>query len=123
MLYLISKPFDLMAGNYSCKQVDKVSATATIKAALGAGELRSLVHFASTVAALKPIVSIDLELSGSSDLPRLSHGDRLVAIRLRIGTPKGRTILLDDLEFWQIDYSQQGYDNIKESSEWPAVLR
>lgn len=122
MLYLISKPFDLMAGNYSCKQISTDTAAAAIKKASAAGELRSLVHFASTVVALKSLASIDLELSGSLELPKLENGDCVIAVRLRTGTPKGRPIALEDLEFWQINFSQADYDEIKESAEWPAVL-
>jgi hypothetical protein len=125
MLYLISKPFDLMAGNYSCKQIDAELSKTLIKNAYDAGELQSMVHFASTVAALKKLASVDIQPGerGGGELPSLKHGDSILAVRLQSTTEKGRPISLDDLEFWLVSFSQDAYQQIKDSAEWPAVMR
>ena len=117
MLYLISKPFHLSAGNYDCKQISADDAALLIRLADSAGELRSLVHFASTVAAIRALAAVDVSLVDRAEIPKPEHGDRFLDIRLKGSVQKGQRIGLIDLEFWQIDY-----ESTKSSVDWPVVL-
>lgn len=128
MLYVISQPVGLIAGNYCCKQIDADTASELIRKAYPSSELRSLVHFGSTVFALKELTSIDIELvdQDRAELPPLRDGDCFIDVRLKIGTPRGKPVGLLDLEFWQVNYNKSDlddYEKIKESAEWPAIIR
>jgi hypothetical protein len=117
MLYLISKPFHLSAGNYDCKQISTDDAALLIRLADSAGEMRSLVHFASTAAAIRALTAVDVSLVERAEIPKPEQGDRFLDIRLKASVQKGQRIGLTDLEFWQIDYESK-----KASADWPVVL-
>lgn len=117
MLYLISKPFHLLAGNYDCKPISADDAAILIRLADSAGELQSLVHFASTAAAIRALAAVDVSLVERAEIPKPKHGDRFLDIRLKCSVQKGQRIGLADLEFWQIDYESK-----KASADWPVVL-
>jgi hypothetical protein len=104
MLYLISKPFHLTTGCYECRQISAGDAAILIRSAYSAGELRSLVHFATTAAALRALTAVDVSIVERVEIPNPKQGDRFLDVRLRATVPKGQRIGLTDLEFWQIDY-------------------
>lgn len=122
MLYLISSPMQLAAGNYTCRLMQNQDAADFIRSAESKGELRSLVHFMSTVVALRELTSIPIPLANRTDPPQPKNGDCFIDIRLKATTPKGSPIVLNDLEFWKIEFKLTDYQSLKESADWPAVL-
>lgn len=76
------------------------------------------------MAALKSLASVNIPVGErGSELPGLNNGDSLFSVRLRPVTEKGKPIVLEDLEFWQINYSHDNYEQIKQSAEWPVIIR
>jgi hypothetical protein len=76
-----------------------------------------LVHFASTVAAIRSLAAVDISLVERAEIPKPDQGDRFLDIRLKGSVQKGQRIGLTDLEFWQIDYESK-----KAPADWPMVL-
>lgn len=105
MLYLVSKPFHLTTGCYECRQISADDAAILIRSAYSAGELRSLVHFATTAAALRALTAVDVSLVERAEIPNTERGDRFLDVRLKGSVQKGQRIGLTDLEFWRIDYA------------------
>jgi hypothetical protein len=70
MLYLISKPFHLKTGCYECKQISADGAAGLIRSADNAVELRSLVHFASTAAAMRALAAVEIALVERAEIPK-----------------------------------------------------
>jgi hypothetical protein len=122
MLYITTKPFALTAGNYSCKRLSTDDAAALIRKAHSAGELKSVVGFATTAAALRALTSVQIDLAERSEVPFPVNGDRFLDVRLKADTPKGHKIGIADVEFWLIEFKLVDYEQIKESAEWPKVL-
>lgn len=104
MLYLISKPFQLTTGCYECKQITADDAALLIRSAYSAGELRSLVHFATTAAALRALTAVDVSQVERAEIPKPERGDRFLDVRLKESVQKGQRIGLTDLEFWRIHF-------------------
>jgi hypothetical protein len=122
MLYLISSPMHMVTGNYTCKLIPSDVAAELITSADSKGELQSLVHFASTVVALRQLTSLPILLVNRTEPPKPENGDCFIDIRVKPNVPKGTAIVLNDLEFWKIEFKLSDYQSLKESADWPAVL-
>ncbi len=122
MLYIITKPFDLLNGAYNSTQISSDAAANLIREADSANKLTSLVHFASTAHAVRSLASVDIKLVDRAELPQIIDGDELLHIRLKKETPKGQKVGIIDLEFWHIEYRMRNYETSRDFSQWPMVV-
>jgi hypothetical protein len=83
MLYLISNPMFLSAGNYAFNHIMSEEAVALIRHTHSTNKLKSLVHFASTMAALRVLADVEVALVGRSEIPTPKDGDCFIDIRLK----------------------------------------
>lgn len=113
----------LVGGVYACKQIQTNEASELIRKENDAGNLIALVHFESTVFSLRKLTGIDVGLVRRPDIPKPKSGDCFLDIRIRSGTPKGRPITGDDLEFYRIDFKGVEYENSSDSTGWPMVIQ
>lgn len=123
MLYLITKPLPLYAGEYHVEQIDSQSAANLIRSNSESSQLKSLIHFGSTAVAMRSLTSLNIELVERAETPTLNDGDQAIEIRLRANVGKGQKIGLADLEFFLIRYRSSYEAKHNAPGIWPAVLR
>lgn len=121
MLYITTQPFSMASGTYTTESISAVHAGELIRLAHENNGMRSLIHFRSTVIALRKLTEIGegIEMVKLTPLPSLTDGDCILDVRVKSGTPKSKPVEISDLEFWKIEFSQGHYAN---STDWPMVM-
>lgn len=113
----------LVGGVYACKQIRTSEASELIQKANDAGDLIALVHFESTVFAIRKLTGIAIGLVRRPDIPKPKSGDCFLDIRIRSDMPKRQVPTIDDFEFYRIDFKGIDYETSSDSTGWPMVIK
>ena len=106
MLFIITKPFQLEVGSYKCDIMSPDDAATLIKQHHDAGNVKSLINFASTKATIQKLTGISFAVVQKFTIPQPSDGDQFLQVKLKDDAPKGKPSI-EHLEFLLINFNDK----------------